>query len=235
MLAALVAVGLATGCARGPLLGHAIRARGGPLPALARSVEATVLSEYPGTWRSLLVFQRPQRLAWTIETAADPNHYLFDGEAVYAWVGSAHVATDTDPSAPLRSYARFTAVMLLDVLEQPGVELEEVMPAALPPGIARGLVVRFVDDGARFTLGFDDDARLVRVEGPLEVPTVGRGEVVAELSDFVRVGGWTLPRRIRYRLGDRVLLDERALALCPDPPGLVAAAFRDPRALPACP
>lgn len=226
---------LGAGCAQGPLLARAIRARGGPLPALARTVEATVTADYPGTWRARLVFAQPERFAWTIETVAEPDHYLFDGEAVRAFVGSALVSVDTDSAAPLRTYARFTAVMLLDALRRPEAAVQELAPAALPPGADAGLAVTFADTPGRFVLGFDDDARLVSISGPLDLPTVGPATVTAELSDFTRVRGWELPRRIRYLVGDRLLIDERAVALCPDPAGLDAAAFRDPAALPACP
>lgn len=191
--------------------------------------------EYPGTWRSRLVFQRPERFAWTIETVAEPDHYLFDGEVVRAFVGAGLVSTDADPGAPLRTYARFTAVMLLDALGRPDADVRELAADAVPAGASAGLAVRFADGGGPFVLGFDDGARLVSVEGPLDLPSVGRGTVTAELSDFDRVRGWVLPRRIRYRVGDRVVVDERAVALCPDPPGLGPEAFRDPAALPACP
>lgn len=230
-----VLVALLAGCARGPLLDRAIHARGGPLPALVRTVEATVTAEYPGRWRSRIVFQRPERFAWTIDTTGEPDHYLFDGEQVRAFVGSGLVSTDADPAAPLRTYARFTAVTLLDDLHGAGVEVHELAPEAVPPGAAAGLVARFPGASDRFVLGFDADARLVSVEGPLDLPTLGRRTVTAELSDFARVGGWLLPRRIRYHAAGRLLIDERALALCPDPPGLDVAAFRDPAALPACP
>jgi hypothetical protein len=125
--------------------------------------------------------------------------------------------------------------MLLDVLGRSDAEVLELARDALPDGAAAGLAVRFADGGDRFVLGFDAAARLRSVEGPLDLPSVGRGTVTAELSEFDRVNGWVLPRRIRYRVGDRVLIDERAVALCPDPPGLDAAAFRDPAALPPCP
>jgi len=233
---ALGAAALTTvGCVHGPLLERAIERRGGPLPALVRSVEANVTTAYPGTWRARIVFQRPDHFAWTIATAAEPDHYLFDGAVVRAFVGSALVATDTDPAAPLRTYARFTAVMLLDVLRRSDVEVRELPRAALPPGAAAGLAVRFPDDDARFRLGFDADARLVSLEGPLDLPTLGLGRVTAELSEYERVDGWLLPRRIRYRQENRLLIDERAVALCPAPASLAMEAFRDPTELPGCP
>lgn len=192
-------------------------------------------AEYPGTWRARVVFQCPERFAWTIVTAAEPDHYLFDGDVVRAFVGSGLASTDADPAAPLRTYARFTAVMLLDALGRDDARTRELASTEVPAGAKAGLEARFGAADDRFVLGFDGDDRLVSLTGPLDLPTVGRGRVTAELSEFTRVGGWELPRRIRYRLDGRLLIDERAVALCPDPAGLDAAAFRDPAALPTCP
>src|SRR5207244_7989725 len=124
ILAALV---LAAGCAPRPLLERAIRARGGPLASMARQVEAEVYLAFPGTWRWRTVYMVPDRYAWTIFTAAEPDHYLFDGTAVRAFIGGREVSADTDPSAPLRSNARFTALVNLDALRLPAAR-----PARLP-------------------------------------------------------------------------------------------------------
>lgn len=234
MLGVLLAALATTGCAPRPLLGRAIRARGGPLPALTRSVEATVTAEYPGTWTAVTTFQRPERIAWSIDTRGQANHYLFDGEVVRAFIGAGLVATDAGPEAPLRRYARFTAVTLLDALERPDATVEELAPAAVPPGAVAALAVRFADRPERFVLGFDDADRLVSVEGPLDLPGLGLAPVRAEFSEFARVDGWLLPRRVRYLVGGRVLIDERARGLCPEPDGLGVEAFRDPTSLPAC-
>jgi len=231
--AALLVVSTASACAPRALLERAIRARGGALPGLVRDVDATLTAEYPGTWSATETFQRPERFAWTIETFGEPNHYLFDGEAVRAFIGTALVSTDTDPGAPLRTHARFMAVILLDVLGEPGVTVEDLPKERLPMGTTSGLACRFPDE-TEFVLGFDADARLVSVDGPLDLPGAGVVRVQAELSEYVRVAAWSLPTRIRYRMGDRLLIDERARALCPDPPALTIEAFRDPSRLPPC-
>jgi hypothetical protein len=69
-----------------------------------------------GTWQSRTVFLVPDRFALTIITANEANQYLFDGQAVRAFVGARVVALDRSRDATLRTHARFTAVMNLDAL-----------------------------------------------------------------------------------------------------------------------
>jgi hypothetical protein len=213
---------------------RAIRARGGPLTSVARQVEAEVYLAFPGTWRWRTVYMVPDRYAWTIFTAAEPNHYLFDGTAVRAFIGTREVSADTDPSAPLRSHARFTAVVNLDALRLPGVRTAPVPQAELPAGASSGLAVVFADDGAQYRLGFDGRALLVWAEGPVRLPPLGQGRVVARFSDFRRVGRYLMPFRTSYVFGDERLADERALAVCPADRGLGIESFRTPRLVPDC-
>jgi len=231
ILAALV---LAAGCAPRPLLERAIRARGGPLASMARQVEAEVYLAFPGTWRWRTVYMVPDRYAWTIFTAAEPDHYLFDGTTVRAFIGGREVSADTDPSAPLRSHARFTAVVNLDALRLPGVRTAPLPQAELPPGSSAGLAVVLADDGSRYRLGFDGRGLLVWAEGPVRLPPLGQGQVVARFSDFRRVAGFLVPFRTSYTFGDERLADERALAVCPADPGVSLESFRAPRLVPDC-
>src|SRR2546426_757140 len=225
-LAALV---LAAGCAPRPLLERAIRARGGPLASMARQVEAEVYLAFPGTWRWRTVYMVPDRYAWTIFTAAEPDHYLFDGTTVRAFIGGREVSADTDPSAPLRSHARFTAVVNLDALRLPGVRTAPLPQAELPPGASAGLAVVLADDGSRYRLGFDGRGLLVWAEGPVRLPPLGQGQVVARFSDFRRVAGFLVPFRTSYTFGDERLPGQRPPPLGPGHPG------RRPQALPGPP
>ena len=232
--AVLAALVLAAGCAPRPLLERAIRARGGPLVNIARQVEADVYRAFPGTWRWHTVYMVPDRYAWTIFTAAEPDHYLFDGTTVRAFIGGRQVSADSDPSAPLRSHARFTAVVNLDALRLPGVRMAPLPEGELPPGASAGLAVVLADDGAQYRLGFDRRGLLVWAEGPVRLPPLGEGRVVARFSDFRRVAGFLVPFRTSYTVGDQPLADERALAVCPADPAVSLESFRTPRLLPDC-
>ena len=222
------------GCAVRSPLERAIAARGGPLPALARSVEARVEQGFPGLWRWRTVYRVPDRYAWTIETTRDPDHYLFDGLTVRAFVGGREVSADTSPGAALRSHARFMAVIGLDALRAAGVTVTPLAPSDLPAGVVAGLEVRF-EDGTRYLLGMDGRGMITRAVGPVALPPFGAGEVTVEFDDFRPTEGWLLPYRARWQLGGVPLAVEWVLAACPDPPGLEAVDFATPAGLPACP
>ena len=229
----LAGVLLLAGCAPRPLVARAIRARGGPLHSLVREVEAEVRMGIPATWRWRTVFLLPDRYAWTIYTTGEPDHYLTDGRTTRAFVGSRLVTEEAGPTA-LRTHARFTAVQNLDALLLPGVAVEALAAGDLPAGTTAGLAVVFADDGARYRLGFDAQDRLVYVAGALALPPFADGQVEARVTEFRRVQGLELPSRTTYRIGERVLSEERTLAACPDPPGLDASVFAAPAALPTC-
>lgn len=241
VLVGLVAV--AAACAAGPhaeraagggsLGERAVAARGGPLDAVVRSVEADVRAGFPGTWRWRTVFRRPDRYAWTIATLGEPHHYVYDGAAVRAFVGGREVAVDASPNAPLVSHARFTAIANLDALLDPGVVASALPEAELPPGAAAGLRVRDAT-GAVYRLAFDGRLLLVELRGPVSLAPWAAGELVARYDDFRRVGGFVLPFRTTYELGGTVLAEERVLAVCPNPPGLDDGAFRALARLPNC-
>jgi hypothetical protein len=224
-LAALAAV--AAACApRPPLLDRAIAARGGPLPALVREVDAEVERGFPGTWRWRTVQATPDRWAWSLTTADQPNHYLFDGRVVRAFVGDALVSEDATPTAPLRVQARFMAVVGLDALRLPGVVVTPVDSATL--------AVVFPDRGDRYTVAFDAAALVVRVEGPGDFSPFATGRLVATFDDVRAVAGYRLAHRVRYALDGEPLAVERVRRACPLPGGLPDSAFAAPRALPAC-
>lgn len=230
---ALSAVGFLSGCAARTPLEQVIAARGGPLPALARRSEALVTQGFPGTWRWRTVYRVPDRFAWTIETTREPDHYLFDGRIVRAFVGNHQVATDASPEAPLRSQARFMAVVGLDALSRMPATILPLPAHERPPGTVSAFEVRF-EDGGRYCLGFDGRGLLRVVSGPLALPPFGGGEVTVEFDDFRRTGRWLLPYRARWLLDSRTLAEERVLAACPDPPGLTDADFTTPSRLPVC-
>jgi hypothetical protein len=222
------------GCAPRQPLARAIQARGGPLTGIVREVEAQVARGVPGTWRWRSVFRVPDLYAWTIYTAAEPNHVLFDGATVRTYVGDRLVATEAAATAALPTHARFTAVMSLDALLLPGVRVVPLAPGELPAGAVSGLVALFAD-GSRYRLGFDAALRLVSLDGPVALPPVGTGLLEARFSDFRRVRGLLLSHATAYVFGGRPLATERTLAVCPDAGGLAPADFRAPGTLPACP
>lgn len=208
-----------------------IAARGGPLRGLVRQVDADVYTQFAGPWQWRTTFMVPDRYAWTIETAGVPNHYLFDGRAVRAFVGDGQVAEDVSRAAALRTHARFTAVTLLDALRLPGVLVGEA-----PAGPDASTVVRvtLADDASQYRLAFDERGLLVAASGPVDFAPFGKGELEARFGDFRRVQGLLLPFATEYRLGGAPFAAERVRVACPDPPGLDDASFREPEALPRC-
>jgi hypothetical protein len=199
-----------------------------------REVEADVRVGFPGTWRWRVAFLLPAHYAWTIHTTGEPDHYLFDGLAARAFVGTREVAEDRSATNPLRTQARFTAVVNLDALLLPGVRLAPLERAALPPDAIEGLAVVLADDGAQYRLGFDARTRVVHAEGPIALPPLGAGQLVARFGDFRKTGRWVLAYRTEYMLGGQPLASERTIAVCPEPRDLAPEAFRTPSAVPDC-
>lgn len=91
-----------------------------------------------------------------------------------SFVGTAEVSSDASPCAPLRTHARWTAVVGLDALRAPGVTLTALTAADLPAGVHEGLLATY-PDGAAYRLGFDERALLVWVQGPLDFSPVRQG------------------------------------------------------------
>jgi hypothetical protein len=181
------------------------------------------------------VFRPPDRYAWSIVTSEEPDHYLFDGQSVRSFVGGREVAADPTPEAPLRSHARFTAVVNLDALLLPGVRVQSVAPEGLAPGVTTALAVVLPEAPAvAYRLGFDADLRLVWAAGPVDLAPYGIRELVARFDDFRRVRGLLLPFHTTYAFGDAPLADETARAVCPNDAAADAATFRTPDDLPEC-
>ena len=232
LLGLLVALGSA--CTPDPLLTRAIRARGGPLHGIVRQAEAEVHADFAaGTWQWRTAYLAPDRYAWTIYTSHGPDHYVFDGRGVRAFIGDHQVAGGGEQGAPLRTHARFTAVANLDVLLLPGAHVSPLPADALPAGVTTGLVAT-LDDGVEYRLGFDESALLVWVAGPLDLIPLGHGALVARYSDFRRVRGLLLPFHTAYAFDGVPLADEQTRAACPNDPGLMPAAFDVPARLPEC-
>jgi hypothetical protein len=176
----------------------------------------------------------PDRYAWSLETDTEPYHYLFDGRTVRAFIGSRLVSADDAPGAPLRSHARLTAVVNLDALRLPRVNVAELAPGELPPDAVAGLCVMFASDGAQYRLGFDRDVLLTVVTGPVDLTPFGRGEMTVRFADFRNAGGMRMPFRASWAFGETPVAEERAVAVCPNVGGLGDDAFHDPAHLPAC-
>lgn len=196
--------------------------------------EAEVYVGAPGTWRYTRAFLSPGLYGWRIVTADEPISHLFDGTAVHCFIGETLVSCDPSPHAPLRTHARWTAVVNLDALRAPGVAVTPLAAGELPDGIREGLAATF-PDGARYRLGFDDRTLLVWAEGPLDLSPVVVGAVTARFADHRPAAHLLLPFAASYRFGADTIVDEKVLAACVDPPDLTAASFGDPRKLPGCP
>jgi hypothetical protein len=221
------------GCAPRPLLERAIRARGAPVASLLVRAETEVYSGAPGHWQWTRAFAAPDRYAWVLTTSGEPHHHLFDGNTVRTFVGSGLVGTDGTPGAPLRSHAHWAAVTNLDGLTAPGVRIDPWHDASLPDGATDGLAVT-LGDGTHYALAFDEHALLVWARGPLDLSPIAKDEITARFSDYRQIAGRTLPFRISYTTGGKLLADERVVAACVDL-DLPAQAFLEPGRLPACP
>lgn len=235
--AAATLVGLAllvlAGCALRPPVERAIAARGGEIHGLVLDAEADVHVGTPGRWEYTRAFLSPERYGWRIFTTAEPLTTLFDGTIVRSFVGTGEVSADTAESAPLRSHARWTAVVTLEALRQADLAIEPLPSAALPAGAREGLIVTF-PDGSVYRLGFDADMLLIWAQGPLDLSPLGSGRVTAEFSDFRRTAGLRLPFAATYWMDDLRLADETIRAACVDPADLTPASFTDPDQLPTC-
>ena len=228
----IVALALATACAPRPVLDRAIVARGGPSGALIRESEVDVFAGVPGRWEWRTVVAPRELYAWSIVTNDLPNHYLYDGVVVRAFVGARVVSVDASPDAALRTHARFVAVADLDVLRAPGVEVT-TSPTTDPPGTKLDVV--FADRGDRYEVWLTAQTLDVwRVAGPIDLSPMARGRLVATYDDVGSVGGRRIARHIRYALDGTPLADERIRRVCVLAERLPATVFASPAALPAC-
>jgi hypothetical protein len=234
-LAVATVVVAATACAPHPLVERAVRARGGPVGSVVIEAEARVSRAFPGTWRWRRTFASPDRYAWTIFTTGEPLHHLFDGAVVRAFVGGALTAEDPSLTAPLRSQARFVAVMLLDALSAAAMRVEPIESSALPAGMRAGLTVSYPGSDERYTVLLDARLLPVRVEGPIDLSPVGRGRLVARQDDFRPVAGRLLAHHVVWELDGTPLADERVRVACASAETLPSAAFTAPVGLPGCP
>jgi hypothetical protein len=231
-LIALTCLGL-VGCAQRPLLQRAIAARGGPLHGVVLRAETRLYRGMPGVWRYTRTFLAPEYYAWQVETSTGVDTHLFDGEATRSFVERSEVGRDTDPAAPLRSQARWTAVSLLDALTAPGVVLYPLLPGELPPGAVEGLLAT-LPNGTAYRLAFDGDAQLVWMRGPLDLSPLANGTAEVRFSALQRSGDFLLPRAAAWEVDGYRLADETLVAVCPDPPDLTPRSFADPQGLPTC-
>lgn len=221
-------------CARPPLLERAIRARGGPLTSLVRTVEADVHVGFPGVWQARTAYRFPDRWALTVETTGEAGTYTWDGSASHIIIGSRTMAIDASPTTPLRSQARFWAAVYLDAIRLPGIDVVPLAVEALPQGVVEGIEIVRADDGSRYRIGVNARTQVVWAEGPVVIPPFGRTELTVRFADHQRTGRFVLPRRAAYSVGGTPILEERTLAACPDDPATSDEAFRDPSRFPDC-
>ena len=202
------------------------------MAGLIRESDVRVTMGEPGAWQWRTVAALPERYAWSIVTNDLPNHYLFDGAVVRAFVGARSVSADASPQAALRTHARFVAVANLDLLRVAGAPVR-VTPFAEPSGTR--LEVVFTDRDDRYEVWLDGDDLVRRVEGPIDLAPLVRGRLVATYDDFAPVDGRRLARQIRYEVDGNALAQERVTGACVLAEPLPATVFASPAGLPACP
>lgn len=175
-----------------------------------------------------MAFLAPDHYRFTLLTAGRDQHYVYDGETLRAFIGDAEISSTTGSDArAFASHARWMAVISLAPLRGvQGLEIEEIPPveSALPAG--RRLSVRFAD-GDRYRLSFDAAGHLALARGPIVIPGIGEGELVARFVDYRRVGSFELPFGTRYSLGGEPLFDERVTRFVPQDPSLEEASFAE--------
>jgi hypothetical protein len=194
-----------------------------------REAEASVHYGFPGTWRWEMAFHVPERYRWTLYTRGEPQHYVFDGTTVRAYVGTALVSSDPDRAAAFRTHARWVAVISLDILgDGARVSWAELPPGWGPAGSRRGIRARFADDGSVYELWFDAGGRLVAAEGPIDFAGLGSGSLRATFTDFRTAGRYVLPFASSYTFNAEPFFDERVRRIVPDVPGLDIGAVSAP-------
>jgi hypothetical protein len=225
---------LLPGCVAAPLVERAIQARGPGVTGLITTGEARVYVGAPGTWEVSRAYLAPDRYAWKIGTVVDALYLLYDGSVVRSFIGTDELSVDASPNAPLRSHARWTAVVNLDALTWTGTRIAPVPAAALPAGVREGLLLTFAD-GAAYHLGFDEHDLLVWARGPLNLSPFAAGEITARFANHNRVGSFMVPFAISYALESTPIADERIDTACVNPPAIGAASFTHPKNFPRCP
>jgi hypothetical protein len=190
-------------------------------------VDATVYQQVPGEWRWEMAYHLPDLFRWTLSTYGEEPSYVYDGEAVRAFLGSGEIPVDPSTAASFRTLARWAAVTSLDILGDPSrVSCEEIAADESSAGGATGVRARFLDDTATYDLWFDEHGLLVSAEGPVSLPPAGTARLAATYSDFRDVAGYRLPHRGQYSFAGRPLLDERVTSYRANDPAVDAASFR---------
>lgn len=199
---------------------EAIAARGGPLLHFARDADLRVYEGFQGAWHWQLAFALPERLRVVLQTAAEDQTVISDGEQVRSFVGGAAVSSEPARGSAIAGLARFVALTNLDVLaDATRVTWQELPAAERPPGSARALRAGFRSDPQpSVRIGFDAALRVVVAEGDVSIPGLGAGLLEARFADYRRVGGRWLPFEIAYRFRAARLLDERVTEWRPDDP-----------------
>ncbi len=185
---------------------------------------------FPGDWHWRTVTAPPERYAWTIETNDRPDHYLFDGTTVRAWVGDTLVSEDASPASSLRTHGRFAAVAALDLLATGVARL--TIASVVPDAVT--LHVVFPDRDDEYDVTLDSQDLVTRVAGPIDLSPLAGGRLVAVYGDYRTVDRRRIAHHVTYTLDDASLADEHVVAACilTTPPD--ATAFTTPSHIPTC-
>ncbi len=158
-----------------------------PLGAFTRDGEVQVHYGFPGSWRWQVAYRSPTSFRLTVFTTGAPNHYVFDGSALQSWVGTTQVSRDTRDPAAYESIGRWLDVGSLGTH----------------------------GDGEAIELAFDAAGHIVGARGPIDVPGIGAGRLVARFSDFRARAGRQIPFTASYRLNGEPFIDERVTRFVP--------------------
>lgn len=211
---------------------RALRARGGPIGGWTREADVRVYYGIPGLWRWQMAWAPPLRFRLSILTAGDDQHYVVDGEQVRSFVGDTLVTRGAAAGSGFETCARWMSLLSLDVLADASRVAWRALPRELLPDDARhAIAARFLDAPEETLLFFDGDWRLVRAEGAIAIPGVGRGAVRARFGDFRDVAGYVVPFSSRYDWNGEPFFDERVTGFVPGarPPALEGPPFPSSR------
>lgn len=228
MALALAVVGLACAAPPSPseradLVAAAIAARGGPIEGFTRRSRLLVHYGFPGRWSWEIAFHRPDRFRLALQTTGEEQSFESDGKTLRTYLGSALVAEEPAGGACTRSLARWLAVVTLDELEGPDFRWQPAPLDDAPPGATHSIEAVCRGDASHYRLWFDAELRLVAASGPISIPTLGEGRLMARFSDYRRVDGLRVPFRVTYRLDGQPFVEETILAFEPAAPALAGS------------
>ncbi len=142
-----------------------------------------------------------------------------------AAVGAIVVGVDASGKAPLRSHARWHAVIYLDTLCSGDLPVR-FLPLPTAKNGEESVLVQLTDDGSEYELTFDRLAQLRKVKGPIDIPPFGKAELTQHFYDFRAAGPFLIAHGTRYEVDGTTLSEETTTSFVANDPSIDEAFFR---------